>query len=44
MKNEYVTQKLNVTMLSAWAHDIGKNSIAQTLLNKNSKAKPLVLS
>ena len=37
MKNEYVTQKLNLTMLSAWAHDIGKNSIAQTLLNKNSK-------
>ena len=37
MKNNYVVQKMNLTMLSAWAHDIGKNSIAQSLLNKNSK-------
>lgn len=36
-KNEYVVQNLNLTMLAAWAHDIGKNSIAQNLLNKNSK-------
>ena len=37
MKNNYIVQKMNLTMLSAWAHDIGKNSIAQSLLNKNSK-------
>ena len=37
MKKKYVVQKLNLTMISSWAHDIGKNSIAQSLLNKNSK-------
>lgn len=37
MKNKYVVQKLNLTMLSSWAHDIGKNSIAKNLLDKDSK-------
>lgn len=37
MKHDYVVQKLNLTMLAAWAHDIGKNSIAQSLLAKDSK-------
>lgn len=37
LKHDYIVQKMNLTMLSAWAHDIGKNSIAQDLLNKNSK-------
>ena len=37
MKQEYVVQQLNLTMLAAWAHDIGKNSIAQNLLHKDSK-------
>ena len=36
-KHNYVVQKMNLTMLSAWAHDIGKNSIAQSLLSKDSK-------
>ena len=37
MKHEYIVQQMNLTMLAAWAHDIGKNSIAQDLLNKDSK-------
>ena len=37
LKHEYIVQKMNLTMLASWAHDIGKNSIAQTLLNKDSK-------
>ena len=37
MKKNYIVQKLNLTMLSSWAHDIGKSNIAQALLNKNSK-------
>lgn len=37
LKHDYIIKKLNLTMLSAWAHDIGKNSIAQNLLNKDSK-------
>lgn len=36
-KKEFVTKQLNQTMLVAWAHDIGKNSIAINLLNKSSK-------
>ncbi|MBR2289285.1 MAG: HD domain-containing protein [Clostridia bacterium] len=37
LKHDYIVQKMNLTMLASWAHDIGKNSIAQNLLNKNSK-------
>lgn len=37
LKHDYIVQQMNLTMLSAWAHDIGKNSIAQNLLSKNSK-------
>ena len=37
MKKDYVVQKMNLTMLASWAHDIGKNNIAKNLLNKNSK-------
>ena len=37
MKHDYVVSNMNLTMLSAWAHDIGKNSIAQSLLTKDSK-------
>ena len=37
MKHEYIVQKMTLTMLASWAHDIGKNSIAQNLLSKNSK-------
>lgn len=37
MKHEYIVKQMNLTMLAAWSHDIGKNSIAQNLLNKNSK-------
>ena len=36
MKKEYVAQRMHLTMLAAWAHDIGKNSIAQSLLSKDS--------
>lgn len=36
-KHNYIIQQMNLTMLSAWAHDIGKNSIAQNLLDKDSK-------
>ena len=37
LKHNYVVQKMNLTMLTAWAHDIGKNSIAKDLLEKDSK-------
>ncbi len=37
LKHDYVVQKMNLTMLASWAHDIGKNSISQKLLEKDSK-------
>lgn len=37
LKHKFIVQKMNLTMLAAWAHDIGKNSIAQNLINKDSK-------
>lgn len=36
-KHEYVVEKTNLCMLTAWAHDIGKTSIGANLLNKDSK-------
>jgi len=36
-KHEFIVSQMNLTMLVAWAHDIGKNSIATNLLNKDSK-------
>lgn len=36
-QHEFVVENLNLTMLAAWSHDIGKNSIAQNLINKDSK-------
>lgn len=37
MKHEYIVRQMNLTMLASWAHDIGKNNIAQNLLSKDSK-------
>ena len=36
-KHEYVVNQINLSMLAAWAHDIGKTSIAADLLKKDSK-------
>ncbi len=35
-KHKYVINQMNLTMLAAWAHDLGKNSIASDLLSKDS--------
>jgi HD-GYP domain-containing protein (c-di-GMP phosphodiesterase class II) len=37
LKHNFVVNKVNLTMLVAWAHDIGKNSIATNLLTKDTK-------
>jgi putative nucleotidyltransferase with HDIG domain len=37
MNNEYLIDQINLTIVAAWAHDIGKTSIASALLNKDSK-------
>jgi HD-GYP domain-containing protein (c-di-GMP phosphodiesterase class II) len=36
LKHSFVVNKVNLTMLVAWAHDIGKNSIATNLLSKDT--------
>ena len=36
-KHEFIVSQMNLTMLVAWAHDIGKNIVATNLLNKDSK-------